>query len=134
MALQLSEAALQVGIVTENGKRMLDFYTRVLGFEPVGEIDFPGLGVVNKLRCGDSQLKLLVLGNPSKAHSPGGGFSAATGYRYISLNIANIDAVVEDCKADGCMVAVEVKEIRSGVKAAMIEDPDGNAIEFMQLN
>ncbi len=134
MTLQLSEPVLHVGLVTDHGERMMDFYTRVLGLESVGEVYFPELGVVNKLQCGQSQIKLLVLENAAKSSNPGGGFSAATGYRYLSLNISNIDSVVDDCKKDGCKVAVEVKEIRPGVKAAMIEDPDNNAIELMQIN
>lgn len=133
MTLQLSEPALHAGIVTEKGERMLDFYTRVLGLELAGEIHFPGLGMVKKLQCGHSQLKLLILEQPAQSHNPGGGFSAATGYRYLSMNISNIDAVVEVCKHEGCKVVVDVKEIRPGVKVAMIEDPDSNAIEFMQM-
>lgn len=133
MALQLNELALHAGIVTEKGERMLEFYTRVLGLESSGEVHFPGLGVVKKLQCGHSQLKILVLEQPAQSSSPGGGFSAATGYRYLSLNIKNIEAVVEDCKNFGCTIAVDVKEIRTGVSAAMVEDPDGNTIEFMQL-
>jgi len=134
MSLQLIEPALHAGIVTEHGERMLDFYTRILGLEPAGEVHFPGLGVVNKLQCGHSQLKILVLEQPARSHSPGGGFSAATGYRYISLNIRNIDTVVQACEDYGCSMVAEITEIRPGVKAAMLEDPDGNAIEFMQLD
>ncbi|WP_019528274.1 VOC family protein [Dasania marina] len=134
MTLKLSDPALHVGIVTENGERMLDFYNRVFGLESVGEIPFPGLGVVHKLQCGNSQIKLLVLESPAQSHNPGGGFSSATGYRYLSFNIANIDAVVEACDKDCCQIVVAVKELRPGVKAAMVQDPDGNTIEFMQMD
>ncbi|MFT5711121.1 MAG: catechol 2,3-dioxygenase-like lactoylglutathione lyase family enzyme [Halioglobus sp.] len=134
MTLKLSEPALCAGIVTEKGERMLDFYRRVLGLELAGEIHFPGLGVVSKLQCGHSQIKLLVLEKPAPSRNPDGGFSSATGFRYISMNISNIDEVVEACKEYECRIVVDVKEIRPGVKAAMIEDPDSNAIEFMQID
>ncbi len=134
MKLQLKEPALHVGLVTDNGERMLDFYTRVLGLKLVAEVGLPDLGVVHKLRCGHSVLKLLVLDQPAASANPGGGFSHATGYRYLCMNIINIDEVVHACREDGRVISVEIKEIRSGVKAAMIEDPDNNAIELMQMD
>lgn len=134
MAIELNDPALHVGIVTARGELMLDFYTRVLGLEPVGQVNFAGLGVVNKLRCGGSILKLLVLEKPAAAGNPGGGFSAATGIRYLSLGIQNLAAVVADCRSAGAAVMVEPSEIRPGTWVAMLEDPDGNALELMQVD
>ena len=39
---------------------------------------------------------------------------------------------MQRCRADGHKIVVEVRQLRPGVKAAMVEDPDGNTIEFMQ--
>jgi len=132
--LQLNEPALHAGVVTDNGERMLDFYTRVLGLKSVGEVSFPELGTVHKLRCGHSLLKLLVLDQPATSKNPKCGFSSATGYRYLCMSIMNLYDVVDACRKDGCDIPVGVKEIRPGVKAAMIEDPDNNAIELMQMD
>lgn len=125
--------ALDIGIVTAEGERMLDFYTRVLGLEPAGEVSFAGLGVVHKLRWGASQVKLLVLERPAAQRNPGGGFTAASGLRYCCFTVDDIDAVVGSCQQYGCAVIASVRELRPGVRAAMVEDPDGNAIEFMQV-
>jgi len=39
---------------------------------------------------------------------------------------------VAACQAGGYTVAVAPREIRPGVRIAMVEDPDGNWVEFLQ--
>jgi len=45
--------------------------------------------------------------------------------------VNNIDDMVAGCDAAGYKVAVPVTEVRPGVTIAMIEDPDGNWVEFL---
>ena len=93
MRAELTIPALDLGVVTADAERALAFYRDTLGLVPDGELPFPGLGVLHRLRCGHSTVKLLALERPPEARAARGGFSAATGFRYCSLHVANLDAV-----------------------------------------
>ena len=131
MPAELTVPALDLGVVTADAERSLAFYRDTLGLVPDGEIPFPGLGVLHRLRCGQSTVKILALADPPAGRAPGGGFSAATGFRYCSLHVGNLDALVAACRERGYAIAVEIRPLRPGVRVAMVEDPDGNAIELM---
>lgn len=132
--MKLVDDGFAMGIVTINGERMLCFYTDILGFTRSGTVTFPGMGTVHKLAHGRCQIKMLVLDNEPLAANPGGGFTAATGFRYCSFQVAEIEALAAQCRAFGCQLVVEPAEIRPGVRAAAVEDPDGNTLEFMQFD
>lgn len=132
--MNLVDDGFSMGIVTSNGERMLDFYTGTLGFASTGTVSFAGMGTVHKLAHGRCQIKVLVLDSDPQAANPGGGFSAATGFRYCSFQVTEIEALAAQCQAAGSQVIVAPSEIRPGVKAAVVEDPDGNTLEFMQID
>ncbi len=131
MQAELTVPALDLGVVTADAERTLAFYRDTLGLVPDGQVSFPGLGVLHRLRCGHSTLKILALEDEPAARAPAGGFAAATGFRYCTLHVANLDAVVAECRERGHAVVVDVRPLRPGVRVAMVEDPDGNAIELM---
>jgi catechol 2,3-dioxygenase-like lactoylglutathione lyase family enzyme len=64
--------------------------------------------------------------------APAGGIPAATGYRYWTISVTNIEELVAACKAGGYRVRVEPTEVRPGVTIAMVEDPEGNWVEFLR--
>lgn len=133
--MKLQKPALDLGIVTVNAAAMLHFYADTLGLPSAGTVPIAGVGTLNKLQCGDSVIKLLALAlaQPPAGAAGRGGYAAATGYRYCTLTIADLDAVVERCRAAGYTVAVEIVSPRPGLRAAMIEDPDGNTVELMEM-
>ena len=51
--------------------------------------------------------------------------------RYLTIAVADIDAAVADCEAAGAPVVWPRQEIRPGVVVAMVEEPDGNWLEFI---
>jgi predicted enzyme related to lactoylglutathione lyase len=61
-----------------------------------------------------------------------GDFLSATGYRYMTLSVTDIDAASREAEAYGGKVAVGPVTIRPGVKIAQLRDPDGNWIELVQ--
>lgn len=131
--MQLQKNAIDLGIVTGNGDAMLNFYRDVLGLAEAGAVELP-LGSLRKLQCGDSVIKLLALARPAVAAAPGGGYAGATGLRYCTITLADLDATVARCRDAGCRIAVEIVSPRPGLRAAIVEDPDGNAVELMELS
>tara|TARA_B100000029_G_C17604086_1_gene966793 strand:- start:4247 stop:4654 length:408 start_codon:yes stop_codon:yes gene_type:complete len=126
--------SIDVGIVTYNPDKMLDFYSNTLGLIREAEIPFPNLGVVNKFVFGDGYLKILVLESEPQNQNIIGNFTVMNGIRYITINLSNIEEIISECKKNNIVIVNEPIEIRPKVTVAVIQDPDGNLIEMMQSN
>ena len=133
MPVALTKPGIDLGIVTSNGPAMLAFYRDVLGLVFKGDMAMPGgTGTMHRLLCGDSLIKLVVM--PSlPAAAPPGGIQGASGYRYWTLTVSNLAEMVQACADAGHTVVFGAREIRPGVQIAMVVDPDGNWVEFLQV-
>jgi len=134
MAVNPKKSAIDLGIVTTNAPAMLEFYRDVLGFRHEGDISMVHLGIetMHRLWFADSLIKIVVpVDEPNSPPAPGG-IPGGTGYRYWTMTIDNLDEVLESVRAAGRPVIWEPKEVRPGVTVAMVEDPDGNWVEFIQ--
>lgn len=132
MGVAITKRAIDLGIVTTNGDAMLKFYRDTLGFQYLREMKMPGGGLMHQLACGDSVIKVVVVESlPAKA-APGG-VRGANGYRYWTISVSNLAELLKTCADAGYKVAMKETEIRPGVKIAMVEDPDGNWVEFLQV-
>ncbi len=86
---------------------------------------------MHRVQCGDTLLKLVKLtDNPPAA--AGGGIPGAQGYRYLTLIVSNLDEMAAACDGAGVKIVVPRTEVRPGVTILMVEDPDGNWVEFVQ--
>ncbi len=132
MGVQLTKDSIDLGIVTSDADRALAFYRDTLGLEVEGEMPMPGGGVMHRLRCGTSLIKIVVNGRQPAATAPPGGIGGATGYRYWTMSVSNLEEIVKACSDAGYKVAIPVTEVRPGVRIAMVEDPDGNWVEFLE--
>lgn len=131
MGVALSKKAIDLGIVTGDPDSMLKFYRDTLGFEYVGDMQIPGGGTMHRLMCGDSMIKIVVPTVPPAATAPRGGIQGATGYRYWTMSVSNIEDCVKDCSDAGYKVVVPISQIRPGLSIAIVADPDGNWVEFL---
>jgi len=134
MTLSIVKDSIDLGIITKEPEKMLAFYRDTLGLEPEGEIPMPGGGTMYRLKCGSSVIKIVVNGKEPAAAAPPGGIRGATGYRYWTITVDNLEQSVDACKNAGYQVVVPVNEFRPGVSIAIIEDPDGNWVEFVQIS
>ena len=133
MAVNLVKQSIDLGIVTNNSEAMAAFYGDVLGFEERDPLAIPGMRI-RQFAAGDSILKLVSMKNPPKGECAPGGLAGATGMRYVTIAVSNLAEIVASCEAADATVAVPIAEIAPGVRIAMIEDPDGNWLEFVQLS
>ena len=132
MAAELAKQFLDAGIVTKDAEMAHRFYGEALGLPLEGEIDIPQYGLVRRYSVGDSTLRVFVpLAEPS-AEGSRDGFASQTGIRYLTLYVSNLDAAVAAVEAAGFKVPVPVRDLRSGVRVAQIEDAEGNAVELME--
>jgi catechol 2,3-dioxygenase-like lactoylglutathione lyase family enzyme len=131
MTVQLTKDSIDLGIHVKDPEKSLAFYRDTLGFELVGEMDMPGGMHMWRLMCGTSMIKLVNSERGPKAENPGGGIIGANGYRYWTISVSNLDEIAAKCAAAGYKLAIPVTEIRPGTSIAMVEDPDGNWVEFL---
>jgi catechol 2,3-dioxygenase-like lactoylglutathione lyase family enzyme len=129
MVVKLKKDSIDLGIVTNNGEAMIAFYRDVLGFGDLGETAIAG-STMRRLECGTSAVKIVVPDKPAPDGVPGG-IPRATGYRYWTMSVSNLSEIVAACEDAGRTVVVPIREIRPGVTIAIVEDPDGNWVEFV---
>ena len=74
MGIALTKNSIDLGINTNNGPAMLAFYRDLLGLKYMGEMAMPGGGVMHRMMCGDSMIKLRIMPDTPPLHpaAPGG--------------------------------------------------------------
>ena len=104
MAVQLSKPAIDVGIISSNGEKMVDFYRNILGLEQEDDVTIPNYGTIHRFNCGQSILRIMVP-EVQPEDVAGGEFMSRNGIRYMTINIDNLEEVVNACKEYGCNIA-----------------------------
>ena len=127
--MEPAKAAMDVGILASDIKASLHFYRDTLGLKFVEERPVSN-GTMHRLRFGDSDFKLI---DPSSVPPQGPvGVNGQLGFRSVAFCITNLSKVCAELRARGVEFAVEEKEARPGVRIAMVKDPDGNIVEFVE--
>ena len=125
--------AIDVGIIVTNMERSLRFYHDLIGLTIVAEITTTliGKGRMVQLKHGKSLIKLVELENvPSRQGSPDIGMGL--GYRYITLLVFSINKIMTKLGQETVAIVVPVTQLNNGATIAMVTDPDGNIVEFVQ--
>jgi catechol 2,3-dioxygenase-like lactoylglutathione lyase family enzyme len=124
---------LQVGIVPRDLDRSLRFYRDFLGLPYAGSRPALEGRVLHLFECDGGVLKLLEL--PAGAEgpdedSPPGPYHHATGFRWVTWNVDDVDEAVRRC--GDAPLQLPVTEVRPGLRVVILEDPDGNAVELVE--
>lgn len=129
MLIKPAKEAIDVGIYVSDIQKSLDFYQGALGLEKEGEAPIV-FGTIHRLRFGASDIKLI---DPKKV-PPAGilGLHKQLGFRYITFQVTGLSDLCAGLKEKGVAFTVPETEIRPGVRIAMITDPDGNILEFVE--
>lgn len=129
MGMQAAKQAVDIGIIVGDIEKSLGFYEGLLGLEKVQEMPLP-FGTMHRMAFGESFVKLV---DPNDVPAPGPlGLLKAQGFRYLTFQVGNIDAICADCEAAGVEFEIPKQELMPGVTIAMVRDPDGNVVEFVQ--
>jgi Lactoylglutathione lyase and related lyases len=121
--------SLDMGVIVSDIKASLNFYQNILGLEFVGTVPL-WFGTMHRLRFGTSDFKLVE----PKVVPPRGaiGLENQLGFRYLTFIIENLSDLCDDLQKRGIEFTLPEKEIRPGVRIAMVKDPDGNIVEFVE--
>jgi catechol 2,3-dioxygenase-like lactoylglutathione lyase family enzyme len=123
--------SLDIGVIVSDIKASLNFYQNILGLTFVGTVPL-WFGTMYRLRFGTSDFKLVE----PKTVPPRGaiGLEKQIGFRYVTFVIENLSELCKNLQKSGIEFTLPEKEIRPGVRIAMVKDPDGNIVEFVQRN
>lgn len=121
--------SLDLGIIVSDIQASLKFYKDLLGLEFAGTTPL-WFGTMHRLRFGSSDFKLIA----PKAVPPKGavGLDKQLGFRYVTFVVKNLSEICAELKKKGVEFAVPEQEARPGVRIAMVKDPDGNIVEFVE--
>ena len=132
MGINVQKPAIDIGIIAKDIDAMMKFYGESLGLELEATIPMPGGGAMNRFKVGDSIIKVIALDPAAPAEAPPGGIRGASGYRYWTIHVPNLEEVVNRINSGGYKVVVPAKVIREGITIAIVADPDGNWVELLQ--
>jgi len=129
--IEPAKDSLDLGVVVSDIEASLAFYRDVLGLSYVGSNPL-WFGTLHRLRFGKSDFKLI---DPSKTPQPAPkGLESTLGFRYVTFVINNLDEICSLLAELKITFVKEAIEIRPGVRIAMVLDPDGNIVEFVELS
>jgi glyoxylase I family protein len=124
---------IDIGIAITDWEATKKFYCETLGFTHVMDMPFPlNPGTMHRVQAGSTTLKFADLETSPKLQNPPGGPSDGIGIRYFTFWTKNVAEITEKCIAAGYKVALPLTVVRVGVTIVIIEDPDGNWVEFLQ--
>jgi glyoxylase I family protein len=132
VTIDIKKDSIDIGIVAKDIKAMLAFYGDVIGLELEAVIDMPGGGVMNRFKVGNSVIKIVELDPAPPVDAAPGGIRGASGYRYWTITVGNLEQCVQRAADSGSKIVIPAKVIRPGITIAIFTDPDGNWLELLQ--
>jgi catechol 2,3-dioxygenase-like lactoylglutathione lyase family enzyme len=129
MPARLRRISADIGIVTSDLARSLQFYIEVLGFRHAGKIEIRGVGTMYRLESEGTAIKVIDSAAPGlpRQLEPAAGLTLATGLRYFTLHVENLDEVVALCSS--VLVGPTGGD---GMRFAMVLDPDRVVVELAE--
>lgn len=114
-----------VSVLVADTQRALKFYQDILGMDVDPgrpDLGYPGAW----LTVGDQQVHLLELPNPDPVleRPEHGGRD-----RHVAFNVSNLDIITASLEKNGIVFT----RSKSGRRALFCRDPDGNALEFIEM-
>lgn len=132
MPESLSPGLHRVEIGCRDLDRSLDFYQRLLGFQPLPDAPRPA-GRSRLLSHGTVVLELVEV----EAEGNQGGWvndDLQGGIRHLGMKVAGVDRQIKRLEDAGVTVLSQPLDVLGDVRIAFFLDPDGARLEFIQGN
>lgn len=127
--MQAAKDSIDVGIFVKDISTMLNFYQGTLGLEKTEEVP-TAFGTIHRFHYGTSDIKLM---DPKEIPPAApNGFGKRLGIGYITFVIKDLSGLCASLKEKGAEFTIKETEIRPGTRIAMIKDPEGNILEFVE--
>ena len=105
MTLEVGKESIDIGIVVRDIQAALKFYRNTVGLEYAAEMPAGG-GRMHRLMCGSTVVKLVIHDQvPDRADNSGGPLGAS-GIRYWTITVTDLQAITDKCREAGIYVGV----------------------------
>lgn len=139
-----------IAIVTQDLPKMVDFYTRVMGFKAVREMPVNSEVFRKGISLPNADGRVITLEVPNSStvidlfefkeiaeKDPLCPVANRPGYRHIAFLVEDLDVAAEELKAEGIELFSKPLEVAeppmvAGFKFLYFKDPEGNIIELSQ--
>ncbi len=130
--MKTAKDSIDLGIIVSDAAKALAFYRDALGLEQIGEQPMPN-GRMYRLLCGTTHLKIINFDKtPGGKAAPGAARWKRWGCATSPSTSPISRALIAHLESKGIKPFMPITEIRPGVTIAMVSDPDGNTVEFLQ--
>lgn len=120
-----------IALTVRDMEASLRFYCDILGFHKAFNIlDDQENPWIIYIKIGNGQFIELFYGGETKPEP----VNKPIGYNHLCLEVEDIYKVAEHLKAHGVTLDVDPKQGKDLNFQCWVKDPDGNRIEFMQMN
>ena len=126
-----------IGIMTNDLKQSVEFYTDVLGFSISANIEMDDVGF-SAIFVEKNGNKIELMGYRDEIPKRSEGIEIKLGGSSIPINdhitfsVDEIEATVTDLKEKGVIFCLEPVQLEGGMKIASFKDPDGVLIELVE--
>jgi catechol 2,3-dioxygenase-like lactoylglutathione lyase family enzyme len=127
--MQAAKDSIDLGLIVGDIQASLHFYQTLLGLAKIEERQ-ASTGMMHRLRFGTSDVKLI---DPTARPGAGPiGIDQQLGFRYLTFVVTNLDAICQRLEAEKVEFTRAKTEVTPGTRIAMVKDPDGNIVEFVE--
>ena len=137
IADHMAKGSLNVVLTVSDMEKAKAFYGGVLGLEPMAPIQFgadsnpvffPEPTEMIRYQVGSHEIKLITSSKPLKLYP--GGTRTGIGFRMVNFPIADPEALFERVEVAGLSKPAITELPGSNYRFGMLQDPDGNQVEF----
>jgi catechol 2,3-dioxygenase-like lactoylglutathione lyase family enzyme len=122
--------SVDVGFVSRD-RVLVDFLAAVLELEELAPLVFPQ-GTVHRLQGPAGWIKVMVPAETPADPPPAAQFTGIAGLRYLTLRVTDLDGVLARATDHGGVVVIPPMDMGPGVRLAVVNDSDGNALEIIE--
>ncbi len=127
--MQAAKDSIDLGMIVHDIQASLHFYQTLLGLPKIEERQ-ASTGTMHRLRFGSSDVKLI---DPTNRPGAGPvGIDKQLGFRYLTFVVTNLDAICQRLEAEKIEFTRPKTHISPNTTIAMVKDPDGNIVEFVE--
>lgn len=141
-------APFEMGICVNSLETMITFYKDVLGFKLISEIDVPadksseagftkgGYRIVRMQTDYGERIKLVRPVLPPDLRSSGEEVLSKCGNVFLTFIVEDLEQTVKRIQDTGVSTRTthSIMEVRDGVFLSIIDDPEGNHLEFVEYS
>lgn len=122
----------EIGLVSSDDT-LVKFFATVFDLEELPVITASS-GLVYRLQGPGTAIKVMVPARPPEVSPTPASFLGATGIRYLTLYVSDLETVTERVLAGGGSLQHGPIEMGPGARLSVFHDPDGNTLEVVQTS